>query len=408
MADTIDLLIRHARVVTCDGQGDTASARLGILDAGAIAIREGRIVWLGPDEDRPRHDVARELDVGGRVALPGLVDPHTHLVFAGSRVDEYARRMAGEDYRAIAAAGGGIVSTVRATRMASDEALFESASARALIMRSHGVTTVEVKSGYGLSTAHELRMLEVGRRLHSEGIVRTTTTLLGAHAVPLEHKEDRAGYVLEVLGEMIPRAAALGVADACDVYCDEGAFTLAETRAILVAAKEANLRVRAHVGQFADLGAAELIAELGGTSCDHLEEVSDAGLEAMARAGVCAVLLPAAWRSLRQTPPNAERLRRFGVRVALGTDLNPGTAPSMDLPLQAGLAVRDAGLTTEEAVLGVTRYAADACGLADAGRLARGLRADIALYDDEDPRCIGYWLGGLRAWKVLLEGREVE
>ncbi|MCB9598525.1 MAG: amidohydrolase family protein, partial [Sandaracinaceae bacterium] len=254
------------------------------------------------------------------------------------------------------------------------------------------------------TTDHELRHLAVARRVAAEGIVNVTTSLLGAHAVPPEHADDRAGYVREVVERMIPEAAARELADACDVYLDEGAFTHHEAAEILGAAVEAGLAVRAHVGQFADLEGAELAAELGALSADHLEAVSDAGLEAMARTGVTAVLLPGAWRTLRQAAPDAERMRRFGVRIAVGTDCNPGTSPTVDLPLMASLAVRDAGLTLEEAVLAITRRAARAAGIPGVGRIRVGFRADLALYDEEDPRALAYSIGGLLARTVVLGG----
>jgi imidazolonepropionase len=378
-----------------------------VLDRGAIGIRGGRVAWVGEASELPNAEGARRLDAGGRVVTPGLVDPHTHLVFAGSRVDEFARRMAGEDYRAIAARGGGIAATVRATRAADDETLYALAARRATELRRRGVTSLEIKSGYGLSTEQELRLLRIARRLEREGLVRVTTSLLGAHAVPVERKDDRAGYVEEVAAQMVPRAAREGLADACDVYLDEGAFSREEAERVLRAAQAAGLKVRAHVGQFADLGGAELLASLGGLSCDHLEAVSDEGLRAMARAGVRAVLLPSAWRTLRQTPPDAERLRAFGVRVAVGTDCNPGTSPTLDLPLQAALAVRDAGLTLEEAVLALTAEGARAAGLSDVGRIAPGCHADLALFDEEDPRALAYAIGGPEARCVLLAGRPV-
>ena len=402
----IDLVIDNARIATCAGpEGGSAKERLQMIDHGAVAVKGERIVWVGPRDDRPRG--ARTIDAGGRALLPGLVDPHTHLVFAGSRVDELARRMAGEDYRAIAAGGGGIKATVRATREASDDALFEASAGRARAMRTRGVTSLEIKSGYGLSVEHELRSLRVARRIGSEGIANVTTSLLGAHAIGPEFADDRAGYVALVADEMVRTAAREGLADACDVYLDDGAFTRAEAERILRAARDAGLSLRAHVGQFADLGGAELLAELGAKSADHLEEVSDAGLDAMARAGVVAVLLPGAWRTLRQTPPDAARMRARGVRIAVGTDCNPGTSPSVDLPLMASLAVRDAGLELEEAILAMTVEAARAAGFRDAGRIAVGARADLALYDEEDPRALAYSIGGPEARLVLLGGRPV-
>lgn len=395
----MDLVVSNARVVTCDGHPGNP---LGVIERGAVAVAGGRIAWIGKSGNAPT--ALNALDARGRVLLPGLVDPHTHLIFAGSRVDELARRMAGADYQTIAAEGGGIKATVRATREADDDTLFELAAARARVLRSHGVTSVEIKSGYGLNTVHELRHLRVARRLESEGLIHVTTSLLGAHAIPPERIDDRDGYVDEVAAQMVPRAAKEGIADACDVYLDEGAFTPVEAARILTAARDAGLEVRAHVGQFADLGGAELAAELGALSADHLEQVSDEGLRAMAAANVTAVLLPGAWRTLRQTPPDADRMRRFGVRVAVGTDCNPGTSPTLDLPMMAALAVRDAGLTLEEAILGITRYAADAAGLHDVGRIREGYRGDLALYDEEDPRALAYALGGLRARTVLLGG----
>lgn len=397
-----DLMIDHARVVTCDGPDTSPTERLGQLDGASVGVRAGRIAYVGPPVNA---DSARRIDARGRVVLPGLVDPHTHLVFAGSRVDEMARRMAGEDYRAIAAAGGGIKATVRATRAATDEALYATARARALSLRSRGVTSVEIKSGYGLTIEDELRQLAVARRLDAEGVIRVTTSLLGAHAVPPEYRHDRAGYVALVAERMIPEAAARGLADACDVYLDDGAFTAEEARTLFVAAHEAGLAVRGHVGQFADLGGAELVAEFGGLSADHLEHVSDAGLRAMAAADVTAVLLPGAWRTLRQTAPDAERMRGFGVRVAVGTDLNPGTSACPDLALAAALAVRDAGLTLEEALLSITVDAARAAGLSDAGRIAVGLPADLVIFDEEDPRALPYSLGGPLPCTTILGGR---
>jgi len=396
----MDLVVKDARVVTCDGpEGDP----LGMVEAGAVAVKDGRIAWVGPSADAP--SAAKVIFGGGRVVLPGLVDPHTHLVFAGSRVDEFARRMAGEDYQRIAAEGGGIKATVRWSREADDDALFAATAARAEALRARGVTSAEIKSGYGLATEHELRHLRVARRVAEEGLLNVTTSLLGAHAVPADR--DRGEYVEEVASEMIPRAARERLADACDVYLDEGAFTRDEAAKILGAAKDAGLAVRAHVGQFADLGGAELAAELGALSADHLEEVSDAGLKAMADAGVVAVLLPGAWRTLRQAAPDAERMRRFGVRIAVGTDCNPGTSPTVDLPGMAALAVRDAGLTLEEALLGITREAARAAGFEDAGRIRVGSRADLALYDEEDPRALAYSMGGLLARTVVLGGEVV-
>jgi imidazolonepropionase len=409
-ASAVSLSIRHAVVVTCDGpEGSGTRARLGVVEDGAVVAAEGVVTYVGPAAGAPSPAVdERVIDGRGAVVYPGLVDPHTHLVFAGSRVDELGRKLAGEDYRAIAAGGGGIAATVRATRAASDEALRASARARARALRATGATTVEVKSGYGLTVEDELRLLRVARALDEERVVRTSPTLLGAHAVPPERRQDRARYVAEIVEEMIPRAARERLCDAVDVYCDEGAFDLAETRAILEAARARGLGVKAHVGQFRDLGGAGLLAELGALSADHLEEASEEDLRALARAGTVAVLLPGAWRTLRQRPPDAARLRACGVTVAVGTDCNPGTSPMLDLPLAAALAARDAGLTLEEAVLAVTANAGRAIGRPETGRIAVGAPADLAVFDGDDARLLAYALGGLRPRLVVLGGYVVE
>ncbi|MFN9812584.1 MAG: imidazolonepropionase [Deltaproteobacteria bacterium] len=422
------LLLRNARIATCAGEDATDQGRLDVQEHAALLVEGRSIAWIGRDADAPRAGVSREVDLGGRLITPGLVDPHTHLVFAGSRAGEFQKKMSGVDYRTIAREGGGIGASVRATRAATDDALSQALWARLARLAEHGVTLVEVKSGYGLSVEHELRLLRLAREasgLHVETresraqpklagrfLPRTTTTLLGAHAIPPEFAHDRAGYVALVAGEMIARATErkrLGLfegplADACDVYLDENAFSVSEARVILEAARTAGLRVRAHVGQFADVGGAELVAEIGGLSCDHLEQVSDEGLRAMAARGTRAVLLPVAWRTLKQRAPDAARMRAHGVHVAVGTDANPGTSACLDPLAAVALAVRDAGLSPHAALLAVTREAAAACGECDAGRLVAGGRADLCVWDHDDPAVIGYVLGGLRPACVLSGG----
>ncbi len=422
------LLLRNARVATCAGRGESDEARLDLHDRAAVLIEGGSIAYLGADADAPREDISREIDLGGRLVTPGLVDPHTHLVFAGSRSAEFRQKMEGVDYRTIAKGGGGIGASVRATREASDETLSEALWARMAVLAEHGVTLVEVKSGYGLSVEQELRLLRLARQasgLHVETresrehpklagrfLPRTTTPLLGAHSVPPEHAHDRSGYVALVAGEMVTKAAErrrLGLfdgplADACDVYLDENAFSVDEARVVLEAARRAGLRLRAHVGQFADIGGAELVAELGGLSCDHLEQVSDEGLRTMAARGTRAVLLPVAWRTLKQRAPDAARMRAHGVSIAVGTDANPGTSACLDPLVAVGLAVRDAGLAPSAALLAITREAAAACGASDAGMLTVGGRAELCVWDHDDPAVIGYVLGGLRPAVVLRGG----
>jgi imidazolonepropionase len=422
------LLLRNARIATCAGEASTDEGRLDVREHAALLVEGRSIAWIGRDADATRSGVVREVDLGGRLITPGLVDPHTHLVFAGSRSGEFQKKMAGVDYRTISKEGGGIGASMRATREASDDALSQTLWARLATLAAHGVTLVEVKSGYGLSVEHELRLLRLARQasgLHVETqesreqpklagrfLPRTTTTLLGAHAIPPEFAHDREGYVALVAGEMIARACAphrVGpfdgpLADACDVYLDDNAFTVGEARVILEAARRAGLRIRAHVGQFADVGGAELVAELGGLSCDHLEQVSDEGLRAMAASGTRAVLLPVAWRTLKQRAPDAARMRAHGVRVAVGTDANPGTSACLDPLVAVGLAVRDAGLSPAAALLAVTREAAAACGATDAGRLVVGGRADLCVWDHDDPAVLGYVVGGLSPACVLSGG----
>lgn len=403
------LLIRGARVARCDGAGN-AAGRLALLDDGAVAVgADGLVSFVGRTADAPDAGGGTEIVYArGALLTPGLVDPHTHLVFAGRRTGDFEQKMRGVDYQTIAAAGGGIASTVAATRAADDATLRASMRRRLAVLLEGGVTTVEVKSGYGLTLDDELRILRIARDDDASDVEarpRTVPTLLGAHTVPPEHRSNRASYVALVIDEMIPAVARERLAAAVDVYLDEGAFSLDEARAILGAAARHGLAVKAHVGQFRDLGGAQLVAELGGLSCDHLEAVSDDGLAAMARAGTSAVLLPAAWRTLRQAPPDAQRLRAHGVHVAVGTDANPGTSPCLDLALCASLAVRDAGLEPAEALLAITSNAARAIGGSDAGRIATGARADLALWDHDDPSMFAYVIGGHRPSRIWVRGK---
>lgn len=410
MSVEADLVVVGANeVLTMAGRGPSAEERLGRIARGAVAARGDRIVWVGLESELHTAVVVRDdatrIEARDATVLPGLVDCHTHLVFAGDRTHELARKMAGESYQSIAAQGGGIMSSVRATRAASEETLLALASERARKLRSHGVTSVECKSGYGLELDAEARCLRVGRALGRSGIVRTTTTFLGAHVVPAEHRAERGRYLDELCDRMMPMVAREGLADACDVYLDEGAFDLDEARRVLTCARHAGLALRLHAGQFRDFGGGELAAELGALSADHLEVTSDAGLGAMSGAGVVGVLLPGAWRTLRQTPPDAARFRRAGLAMAVATDCNPGTSPTTDLWLCAALAVRDAGMTIEEALLAVTVNAARAAGLADRGQLRAGMLADLAVFPHADARALPYWMGDVHASHVVIGGR---
>ncbi|HKA89937.1 MAG TPA: imidazolonepropionase, partial [Haliangiales bacterium] len=365
------MLIADALVMTCGEAG------LGLLPGGAVLVEDARIAWVGPTADAPAGAGPR-VEAEGRLLTPGLVDAHAHPIFGGERAAEFAQRAQGCSYQEIAARGGGILSTVRATREASDEMLLAGARARLSRAVAHGTTTMEAKTGYALSVDGELRLLALLGRL---GPPTLRPSLLGAHAVPPEIP--RADYVAACAGPMLDGAAG---AAAVDVFCDEGAFTLEEARTILTAAKARGFAVRAHAGQFADLGAAGLVASLGGLSADHLEHVSEEQALAMAAAGTIATLLPGACVQLRLPPPPVVRLRAAGCRFALGTDLNPGSSMSESLPLQMWLATTHLGLTVEEAWLAVTRDAARAAGRPEAGRLLAGAPADLVLWDATDYR----------------------
>jgi len=387
----LDTVVRNARVMTCD----PARPGLGLIDRGAVAIRGGRIAWVGDDAGAPAGAAAAGaavIDAGGRLVTPGLVDCHTHAIFAGDRSNEFALRAAGRSYLEIAAAGGGIAATLEPTRAASDGELAALLDERLAAARAAGTTTIEVKSGYDLTIAGELRLLRVIAGAARRGPQRIVPTLL-AHLIPRERAGDRARYVDELCGELVPAAAREGLAASVDVYCDEGAFTLDETRAILGAARRAGLDVRAHVGQFRDLGGAHLLAELGARSGDHLEQIDDAGIAALARAGVVAVMLPGACVQLRLPAPPVDRLRRAGVAMAVASDLNPGSSYCETLLPQLWLAATHLGMTVEEAWLGVTRHAARALGLAGPGTLAPGAPADLIVWRCEEPGAVPYRYG---------------
>lgn len=406
--DACDLLIRNAHLATLrPGTGPYGEVRHG-----ALAVRQGRIAWVGPESAMPSwtHGARRELDAGGRWATPGLVDCHTHLVFGGNRAAEFERRLQGVTYEEIAREGGGILSTVRATRDADEEALARQAAPRLQALARGGVTTVEIKSGYGLDVDTELRMLRVARTLGERSGVRVRTTLLGAHALPPEHAGDRDGYVELVCREMVPEAARRGLADAVDAFCEGIAFTPEECGRVFDAAHDAGLPVRLHADQLSDLGGAALAAAHGARSADHLEHTSEDGVRAMAAAGTVAVLLPGAAHFLRDTTvPPVEAFRAHGVPMAVATDLNPGSSPLLD-PLQVlSLACLLFRLTPEEALTGMTRHAARALGLDDrVGSLEEGKEADVVLWNVDHPAELAYWMGGSPAWAVVRGGVVVE
>jgi imidazolonepropionase len=372
------------RVVTCDPARATATDPLGVIEHGAIVVRGAAIVAVGAHHDLlARFPAALWRSSPGAVMTPGLVDAHTHAAWMGSRDGEYAMRMAGADYEAIAAAGGGIVASMRAIRAASVEEIATALTARLRRMVPLGVTTVEVKSGYGLDEAGELKQLEaIEQAGRAPKLPRLVPTFLALHALPPEANGDRDAYAKNVLERVLPLVTERGLAKFVDAYVDRSAFSAAQARPLLERARALGLGVRLHVGQFADVGGAELAAEIGAASADHLEIVGPAGIARMAEAGVRAVLLPVASFTLRQDPPPIAALRAAGVPLVVASDANPGTAPSESLPLALALAVRNYGLTVAEALLGATREAAASLGLgAKIGILREGFEPDVVVWD---------------------------
>lgn len=382
----------------------------GKLHDAALAVAGERIAWIGPSAEAVRAAGAQGIPVEpchGRWITPGLIDCHTHLVHGGDRVEEFEMRLCGASYEQIARAGGGIQSTVNATRAAGAESLAASARMRARRLMSEGVTTIEIKSGYGLDLPSERRMLEVARALERDLPVSVRTTFLGLHALPPEFQGRRAEFVDLVSGPWLDALKSEGLVDAVDAFCENIAFTAAETERFLAAARARGLPAHLHAGQLSDLGAAELAARFGALSADHLEYVGDAGARALAESGTVAVLLPVAYYTLRQTtPPPIARLRAAGVPMAVATDCNPGTSPCTSLLLALNMACTLFGLTPEEALAGATRHAARALGLADAvGTLEVGRRADFALWDIERPAQLCYALGANPCAGTVFRGQ---
>ena len=371
----------------------------GAIEQGALAERAGRIVWVGPAADLPpplRGPATIIHDHAGQWITPALIDCHTHLVFAGNRAVELEARLRGDSYESIARAGGGILSTVRATRAATEDELFEAATPRLLRLMQDGVRTVEIKSGYGLTLESELRMLRVARRLGAAHGVRVCTTLLAAHAVPPEFAGRGDAYIDHIISDILPAACAEGLVDAVDAFAETIAFSPDQVSRLFDAASGRGLRVKLHADQLTDGGGAALAARYGALSADHLEYTSDFGAAAMAEAGTVAVLLPGAYANVgaAQPPPVAE-FRRHGVPMAVATDCNPGSSPMCSLLLAMNLACCLFRMTPEEALAGVTRGAAQALGLAaKLGVLAVGMDAELAVWGVGHPRELAYWLGG--------------
>jgi len=381
---------RNARLAMMVGEG------LDMVDKGAVAARDGRIVFAGAETDLPAGLAGAEtIDCEGRLITPGLIDCHTHLVHAGNRANEFEMRLAGATYEDVARAGGGIVSSVRALRTADEDALVAQSLPRLDALMAEGVTTIEIKSGYGLDTADELKSLRAARRLGERRLVTVKTSFLGAHALPPEMNGDKDAYVASVVGEMLPAVAEAGLADAVDGFCEGIAFSPEQIARVFDAARSFGLPVKLHADQLSDLGGAALAARYGALSADHLEYTSEAGAEAMAKAGTVAVLLPGAFYFIRENrKPPVDLFRRHGVRMAVATDCNPGTSPMTSLLLAMNMAATFFQMTVEECLAGVTREAAGALGIeAEAGTLEYGKWADLAIWNVERPAELVYRIG---------------
>ena len=384
-----DRIWKGARLATMAGDG------LGIVEKGMIAARDGAIVYAGPEAGAPALAAPDVIYCDGRWITPGLVDCHTHIVYGGNRAHEFELRLAGATYEELARAGGGIVSTMKATRAASEDELVASALPRVDALMAEGVTTLEVKSGYGLERAAEMKSLKAARRLGEVRPLTVTTTFLGAHALPPEAAGDKDAYITAVCRDMLPAVAAAGLADAVDAFCEGIGFTPAQVAQVFEAARAHGLPVKLHAEQLSNLHGAALAARFGALSADHLEHVDEAGVEALARAGTVAVLLPGAFYFVRETQkPPVELLRRHGARIALASDSNPGSCPLTSLLLAMNMAATLFRLTVDECLAGVTREAARALGRLDrAGTLEAGKSCDLAIWSIERPAELVYRMG---------------
>lgn len=391
-----DRVYTNVNLVTLDAPGPD----WGLIRDGALAVGGGRIKWLGRRSDLPSTSGDMEEDCGGRWMTPGLVDCHTHLIYGGNRVNEFEQRLNGAAYEDIAKSGGGILATVQATRAATEQELYDSANRRLEHFMRDGVTAIEIKSGYGLDLESELKMLRVARRLAGNAPVHVVATFLGAHAVPPEYAKDRSGYIRLLCEKMIPRIAHEKLAAAVDCFHETIGFSGAETAQILDVAVAHGLKVKLHADQLSDSSGAALAARYGALSADHVEYTSPAGVQAMARAGTVAVLLPGAFYALGETtkPPIVE-FRKHGVPMAVASDSNPGSSPVLSPRLMMNMACTLFGLTPLEALQGMTINAARALGLEDRGRLSPGLKADLAIWDISEPAELAYMIGGQICYK---------
>ncbi|ABO91907.1 imidazolonepropionase [Aeromonas salmonicida subsp. salmonicida] len=383
-------------------------ADYGLLEPHALGVHEGKIHALVPMQDLKGPYPAHWQDMKGKLATPGLIDCHTHLIFAGSRAEEFELRQKGVPYAEIARKGGGILSTVRATRAASEEQLFTLAAARIKSLIREGVTTVEIKSGYGLTLEDELKMLRVARRLGEALPIRVKTTLLAAHAVPPEYRDDPDSWVETICQEIIPAAAEAGLADAVDVFCEHIGFSLAQTEQVYLAADQYGLPVKGHMEQLSNLGGSALAANFGALSVDHLEHLDQEGIQALAHRGVVATLLPTAFYFLKETKlPPVAALRKAHVPMAVSSDINPGTAPIVSLRMAMNMACTLFGLTPVEAMVGVTRNAARALGEQERlGQLRVGMLADFLVWNCAHPAELSYLIGVDQLVSRVVNGEE--
>lgn len=403
MAERFDTIWRNARLATMAGP-----AGLGVVENGVVAARGGRIAYAGSASNFPApSDAAEQIDCAGRWITPGLVDCHTHLVYGGNRAVEFEQRLAGVSYEEIARAGGGIVSTVRATRSASVEQLVASALPRLDALIAEGVTTIEIKSGYGLDLDTETRQLTAARALGDKRSISIKTSFLGAHALPPEANGDKDAYIALVCDRMLPAIAKAGLADAVDGFMEGIAFSAEQTERVFKAAKALNLPVKLHADQLSNLGGAALAARYGALSADHLEYTDEAGVIAMAKSGTVPVLLPGAYYFIRETQkPPVDLFRKHNVGIALATDCNPGSSPLTSLLLTMNMAATLFRMTVEECLKGVTREGARALGLqGEAGTLEAGKWCDLAIWDIEQPADLVYRIGFNPLHRRVWRGR---
>lgn len=394
------MILSNATVATMTGP-----APYGLIHKVAVVVHDGRIAWVGPEADLPpEHDGERE-DIAGRLVTPGLIDCHTHIVHGGDRAGEFEMRLEGASYEDVARAGGGIVSTVKATRASSEGALLAGALRFADALIAEGVTTIEVKSGYGLDVEAELRMLRAARAIEGARPVRVKTSFLGAHAVPAAYAGRKAAYIEEVCLPALRQATKEGLVDAVDGFCEGIAFSAAELEPLFEAARELGLPVKLHAEQLSHQGGVQLAARYGALSADHVEYATDADARTMAKAGSVAVILPGAFYTLRETQaPPIEAFRAHGVPMALATDCNPGSSPMASLLLAMNMGCTLFRMTPEEALAGVTRHAARALGLRDTGTIAPGQRADLAIWDVEQPAELSYRIGYNPLYRRIFGG----